>query len=489
MPREKKGQIRQLTTDRRKIVEQRAQSPVSLLPVDEGTTDASQPTKAQLIAAILDQPDMEFVDWKKLMGEGVVVKVHIRRVRFRKRLQFSDLGIHFGDAETAKAMQEVFRLGMKNLLTKEYLDRIEQIEYRARKLLIMYSYETIWGAFIPVTAYGEFRERLQNEELAYYAVRDEILSKYPDIKKQVLADYVQAAKSAYRILNNVNPEVLSERELKTEAYYLAGVRHAIRKILPTPEDIRQSFGFEISQTYIDLPVLAGEDADLSDVEAGKSTIEGVTGEEQRELRWRQWSTKDRQTMMRMMNEEVVRDARLQKQERIDAFFTKVVSQLRGLLYEATSNVLASLKKHEKLQPRSVVQLRNLVENLEMLNFYGDRDVERAMKLIENLIDRPHEDRNIELIEQRLGEIALVMRSTLLPLEYEFREEREEAEEATEWIEKLGIPSRPTRREVREARMSLGFTIPAWDDVREEREDEEGVGSPLLVGEAREERSW
>jgi len=484
MPRETQGQIdlSQLEDERLERLKKRAKEAIRSKNKEE---DIPEPTKAQMIAAILDQPDMQFVDWEKLMGEGVVIGLHIRRVRFRKRLDFSDLGIHFHDQVTARKMHEIFRLGMKNLLTKAYLDRIERIEYRARQLLIQSSYQTIWGFFVPVTAYGLFRELLEKHEESYYSVRDEILANYPTIKKQVLSDYVLAARSAYRILHQLDPDVLSPREQQRELVYLAGVRHKVRKMLPTADEIRQSFVFEIDQTYIDLPSLAGEEA-LSDSQ--KRTIKDVTEEEQRELRWRQWGTKDRQEMMRIMNEDVVRDARLQKEERIDEFFTKVLSQLRGLLYEATTNVLAAIRKHETLPPRSVVQLKTLVENLKLLNFYGDRDVERAMKLIEGLIDQPRQDRDLSLIEQRLGEIALVMRSTLLPLEYEFREEREEADGEMEKLELAGIPRKPTRREVREARMSLGFTLTAWDDVREERMEEEGL-TLSVVGQDREERSW
>lgn len=462
------------------------------------------PTKAQVIAAILDQPDIQFVDWKALMGEGVVVKLHIRRVRFRKRLQFEDLGIHFPDRETAQKMHEVFRLGMKNLLTKEYLDRIEQIEYKARKVLVAYSYDTIWGPFIPVTAYMSFREQIDLLEQEYYQVCQDILSNYAAITKQVLADYVRAAGQAYRILNKVDPEVLTEREQQREIFYLAAVRRKVRKMLPTPEDIRQSFSFEVSPTYIDLPLLAGEEeeADLAGVRVEKRAIEDITEEEQRELRWRQATTKERQEMMRAMNEDVVRKARQQKEERIDQFLTKVIAQLRGLLYDATTNVLASMRKHERLQPRAVVQLKNLVENLELLNFYGDKDVERAMKLIGELINRPREDRDLGLIEQRLREIATVMRSTLLPLEYEFREDRLEdfddpaarakAFEELEKRELAGVARKPSRTEVREARMSLGFSLPFWDDTREERLEEEVVLRPSIQGwsiEEREERTY
>ena len=471
---------------------------------DSSTTapDEGPPiTKAQMIAAILDQPDVQFVDWKALMGEGVVVKLHIRRVRFRKRLQFEDLGIHFGDKATAQKMHDIFRLGMKNLLTKDYLDRIEQIEYRARKLLIAFSYETIWGYFVPVTAYDAFRTRIDQLEQDYYQVREDILANYPAITKQVIRDYTQAARQAYRILNKVEPEALTERERQREAWYLAGVRRKMRKMLPTPDDIRKSFAFEVSPTYIDLPLLAGSDEEdgVTGVRVEKQVIDEITEEEQRELRWRQAGTKERQAMLRAMNEDVVRKARQQKEERIDQFLTTIIGQVRGLLYDAAVNVLASLKKRDRLQPRSIVQLRTLVDNLRFLNFYNDRDVERAMSLIENLIERPREDRDITLIEQRLREIATVMRSTLLSLEVEFREDRlEDADELAdvtqaieerEKRERAGVPRKPTRAEVREARLSLDFPLPSWDEeAREERMNEPTVPLAVKVDD-REERSW
>lgn len=469
----------------------------STTPPDEGPPI----TKAQMIAAILDQPDMQFVDWKTLMGEGVVVKLHIRRVRFRKRLQFEDLGIHFGEKDIAEKMHDIFRLGMKNLLTKAYLDRIEQIEYRSRKLLVSYSMETVWGYFIPVTAYISFRSQIEKLEQDYYQVREDILANYPAIKKQVLQDYVQAARQAYRILNKVEPEALTERERLRESWYLAGVRRKMRKMLPTPDDIRTSFAFEVSPTYIDLPMLAGDDEEggASGVRVEKRAIENITEEEQRELRWRQAGTKERQAMMRTMNEDVVRKAQQQKEERIDQFLTKVIGQVRGLLYDATVNVLAAMKRKENLPPRSIVQLRNLVENLRLLNFYNDRDAERAMTLIENLIERPREDRDLDLIEQRLRDIATVMRSTLLTLEVEFREDRlEDSDEPADLIkaakerekrELAGIARRPSRQEVREARLSLGFTIPQWDDeAREERMEERRASIPAEEND-REERLW
>ncbi|GHO51403.1 hypothetical protein KSX_95660 [Ktedonospora formicarum] len=447
-----------------------------------------QPTKAQIIAAILDEPDMESVDWAALMGEGVVVRVHIRRVRFRKRLTFADLGLHFPTEEISHKMHEMFRLGMKNLLPRNYLDRIEQIEYRARKLVTARSYETIWGPFIPVTAYIPWREEMRQLELDYYQVRDDLLRDYPAIRKQILTDYVLAARQSYRILHQLHPDALTERERLREIFYLAGVRHKIRQMLPSAEDIMNTFEFTVSPTYIDLPLLAGAEMEAmpgAEAPLDKVTIEGITPQEQRELRWLQAGTKERQRMMREMNEDVVRRAREQKEQQIDLFFTTIISQLRGLLYDATTNVLASLKTRERLQPRAVVQLKNLVEHLQQLNFYGDRDVEIAMRLIKDLVDRPREKRDLALIDQRLRQIATVMRSTLLALEDESREEREDDEKRGI----AGVSRKPSRTEVREARLELGFSIPSWEEEREERQEEDAPLLSLPVAEEREERSW
>ena len=259
-----------------------------------------------------------------------------------------------------------------------------------------------------------------------------ILAEYPAPKKEILQDYGTAAGNSSRILHQVDPDALSERDRQKEIYSLASVRCTIRHMLPTTDDITRTCNFTVVPTFIDLPQLAGDPAGsarlVAPTQLEKRTIEGVGASEQAELRWLQAGTKQRQAMLYAMNQDVVRQAQAKKEQRIDEFLTRITTQVRGLLYEATTNVLASMRKNETLPPRSVVQLKSLVQTVERRNFYADREVERAMKVIDSLIDVPREDRDIALIEQRLQEIALVMRSTLLPLEYEFREDREDANE-------------------------------------------------------------
>ncbi|MGB8346595.1 MAG: hypothetical protein WCD86_17040 [Ktedonobacteraceae bacterium] len=478
------------------MADTRLPTETTTIPSEE---EPEQPTrtKAQEIAAILDEPEMQFVDWEKLMGEGVVVRLHIKRVRFRKKLTFEDLGLHFPDERVRSSMEDIFRLGMKNLMPRQYIDRLQQIEDRARKLLKARSFETVWGPFIPVTGYFSWREKTQQLIDDYFAVRDEILRDYATIIKQVIRNYTDAARNAYRILNRMDPDVLTEREREREAWYLAGFRRKIRKMLPKPDDVVKSFDFVVGPTYIDLPALTkGDESRQQNLD--KPVIESVTEEEQVELRFRQEAARQRQRLLDEMNRDVVKKAREQKERLVDAFLTTVITQLRGLLYEATSNVLSSLKKHDSLQPRAVVQLKNLVEQITQLNFYGDRDVERAAALIQQLVDRPREDRDLALIEMRLRQIATVMRSTLLNLEYEFREERLDADDPREQAQALqdtekrelaGIARKPSRNDVREARLALGFTIPPWEKEREERLESEARPSMAPTAIGREERVW
>ena len=459
---------------------------------DQDQSKSPARTKAQEIAEILNEPDIQFVQWETLMGEGVIVRLHIKRVRFRKKLTFEDLGLHFAQPHTQQAMADVFRLGMKNLLPGEYIRRLETIESTARKLLQRSSYDTVWGAFVPVTGYLAWREKNQELIDAYYSERDTILQNYASIKKEVIASYTEAARNAYRILNKLDPQVLSEREKEREAFYLAAVRRKIRRMLPSEQDITESFDFVVSPTYIDLPLLLKEQKQPGQRILEKQTIEGVTSEEQRELRWLQAGTQQRQEMMREMNRDVVEKAQEQKKRLIDDFLTTVVSHLRAIIYDATTNVLAALKKHETLPPRSVVQLKNLVEQISLLNFYNDRDAERIMNALKSLIDQPREKRDLVVIEQRLREIATVMRASLLNLEYEFREEREDSEEAATEREKrivAEVTRRPSRQDVREARFSLDLELPTWDDNREERLDENQARSVISPEEERQERAW
>src|SRR5690349_1433287 len=106
--------------------------------------------KEQLIATILNEPDMQVVRWDRLMSGGVLVKLTIGHPRFRTKLELEDLGISVPpDAKAREAMERIYRLGKKALLPQDYLEKIERISSRARKWLVRSSFETEFGRFVP----------------------------------------------------------------------------------------------------------------------------------------------------------------------------------------------------------------------------------------------------------------------------------------------------------------------------------------------------
>jgi len=149
--------------------------------------------------------------------------------------------------------------------------------------------------------------------------------------------------------------------------------------------------------------------------------------------------------MRDMNRDVVEQARRQKEELVDGFLKDVVAQLRGLVYDATTNVLAAMKKGDGLPPRSVAQLRNLVEQVKALNFYGDEDVEAMVNKITFALGGSAADRDTAAIEANLRDIATVMRASLIGLG-----------ETPCSARLLDVPDVPTPEMVRTARRGLGL---------------------------------
>lgn len=130
----------------------------------------------------------------------------------------------------------------------------------------------------------------------------------------------------------------------------------------------------------------------------------------------------------------------------------VVSQMRAAIYEAVTDVLATLQKREEqiVAPRSVMQLKNLIEQIRLLNFYDDDEVNRILTQLQGMLDLSPERRRRSAAEMQatLRAIATVVRGTLIDLEEEPRPARA-----------AGIPDAPGGESIRAARMQLGLDLP------------------------------
>src|SRR5262245_46778832 len=393
--------------------------------------------------------------WLELMREGVLVSVHIGRWRAKTRLTWSDLGIEL-DEEADRELENIINLGHKKLLPAAVLKELDAIESAARKWLEKKSFRTYWGFFIPVTAYDEWKAKNEEYRARYFAARDDLVRDYDEIVGNLIYGYRMAAKAAYNRLKVLHPEKLEK--FRTEGAFADAFTQGIEAHLWDAAAIRESFRFEIELRYVPLPsLLAEEDAErqrLEDVVASarqaadhERHLEEARFQAEREKVWEEaraarnaaaW----KEQLMRDMHKDVVSQARKQKEKLVNGFLTDLVKQLRGIVYEASVDVLAAIQKNAALPPRSVVQLTNLVSQVKSLNFYGDTEIEQMIAPIAAQLDREAADRDLSQIEATLQDSAVSLRASLISLGERPRAARD-----------LGIRDVPLEAEVERARRS------------------------------------
>lgn len=423
------------------------------IPSDRAERTIDMPTtqekavsrKEAAIAKILGKPAYGAIDWRLLMKQGSLVRLTIRRCGFTAKLELFDLGVTVNDERVRQALSRTLVLGEKRLLPESYMRELARITGAARHLLkkCTFALSPELGAFLPASAYATFKKKIQELSTAYFNLRDEILANYRPIVQEVLDEYAILAKDTYQRITETRLDALEESEREFAAKYLA----RIESLIPTPEKIKTSFDFFYSLTN-GVKLIGDEEGS----KPAQRQEEDLTTALPLPAEWSQEATDWEYQRSAMMRDMLLQEQK-QKKESIDNFLGSVAAQLRSLIYEVVTDVLATLQQRQrkdgKFSGRSVVQLKNLVKQVSMLNFYGDEEVDRLMAQVQRIIGQRPSDRAASLLEiqKMLRAIATVSRVTLLNLEKEPRSARE-----------LAISDVPAEGAVREARIDLGLDL-------------------------------
>jgi hypothetical protein len=356
-------------------------------------------------------------------------------------------------------LHELLELGHKYLLPRADLKALDSVESSARKWLEKNAFRTHWGFFVPVTTYAEWKAGNEDFCRQYLAIRDRLAADFAGTVERQLARYRVAARAAYRRLRRLDPEAVAEIG---EGDFVSRFVERISRQIPSADEFYGSFYFAVEIQYVPLPsLLAEEQAEADRVHAQTRADAEQLDLDLRLERERTWAEGEKlraevdaargaaewkEQLMREMHRDVMEQARQQKEQVVDSFLRDVVAQLRTLVYESATDVLASLQKNGRLHSRSVVQLRNLVEQVERLNFAGDADLDAMLAGVRMQLDLAAEDRSVREVERVLRDVAVVTRSTLIGLGEQPRSARS-----------LGVPDQPAPELVRTARgrLSLG----------------------------------
>jgi hypothetical protein len=362
------------------------------------------------------------------MRDGVVVQLSISRPRFFKKLSLEDLGLKVNQdlatsEEALRVITDYFHLGRRSLLPGEWQDRLANAENSARYSLKRHSLKSHWGAFIPLREYKAWKAENAEHEATFWKLREELLASYDAICEEVLADFRLLAEDSWRRVllgSSIKEPAAVERAVITQLLqrlhaqegkdaFLEAYMTTIRHALPTRIEIEESFRYTTEIGVIPLPSLLAQDIQQADhlyqeralrdarVRAELDRMEqerlqamrqlSAQEQEERERRYlRLQAEQERLRQQQEMERDVLANARAEKERLMREFYTGVVTQINELIRDVTGNVLESLEEHEGILRGPVSnQLRNLVTQLDRLNFMDDRTLMQQIERIQSVI--------------------------------------------------------------------------------------------------------
>ena len=167
-----------------------------------------------------------------------------------------------------------------------------------------------------------------------------------------------------------------------------------RGVIPLPSllasDMEQADRIYRERTLRDAKVRAELEAIEAQRQAEMQKLSAQQQQEQEEQYQRLRAERDRQRQQLEMERDVLLDARRQKERLVQDFYAGVVAQINKLIFDVSENILDSLDTQKgRLRGPVSKQLRNLVAQLEQLNFVDDETVERQIARLQSIL--PSED--------------------------------------------------------------------------------------------------
>lgn len=403
----------------------------------------SQDTRRQqTVARLLGVQSFAAIHWQHLMQDGALVELHVGRCGFTTRIVLEDMGIQIDDESVRDKVGRWMTLGDKRLLPEAYMKNLSRIESRARATLKDHAFRTELGYFVPITAYEEWRVQTEALRAEYLALRDDIIAHYDELVHQVLDDYEVIAADTYQRLRVTHPELVRDGQQQ----FVASYTNRIHSQIPSVDRIRQSFSFRFFRVPGTQPLGAPAEA--------LPAAQAQPAPEVAEIRA---STEQQMRQRAILQQDMRHDAQQRVNAMLDEWLTTIVGHLRVLVYDAATDVLATLQRRggETFSGRSTMQLNNLLTQIRSLNFFGDAEIDQMMARIEQIVNvSPAErQRSVGEIQQTLRAIATTARATLLDLGEDTRAPRPD----------LGIAAVPTNQLVNAARAEL--RLPPLDPAR------------------------
>lgn len=331
-------------------------------------------------------------DWAlALMNQGIIIKLSISRWRAMASLGRDDLGLKFSNDEGLEFMKKYITLGSEKLLPPRIIREIEEIETRARYNLINHSFDTVWGKFVPYSAFDSWeRENAIIKDNFFEAARV-IGERYDQIIQTVKEEYRKLAKDVWaRLYQNNNP---------TESFIENFVSNIVSKI-PNRNNMVASFKYDTMYFIVPMPSI---------IEESISKARDI----QRERENKEIENNIQNDTKRRISEEYFK----RKQELIDGFLESTVASLRTYIGELCEGVLVSIQQNSSyndVRKNNLNKIKVMIKKVKLLNFYNDDEISQILSGLEEEVNKFKGARNKDVIVEKLQKIVEIGKNDFLP---------------------------------------------------------------------------
>jgi len=336
-------------------------------------------------------------DWAlALMSQGVIIKLSIGMWGATAKLKSEDLGLRFTDEDGIEFMNKYIDLGRQRLLPPKILKEIKTLDSRARALLKEHSFDTVWGKFVPFTAFDQWEKENEAIRRDFLEAAAKLDSRYDEIIDIIKAEYRKLAKDVWARLYPENTDK------PTDSFLESFVGRVIDQI-PSQQEIISTFKYDTTYFIIPMPSFIEENV------ARAREIQRKVEEEDHK------SKLERNTKKRIADEYVKR-----KKELIDGFLESTVASMRKYVAELCENVLKSIGKNPEKNDISKDQrkkIKAMVKKVRLLNFYDDKEITTLLRELEQEVDKGEGDRVKDVITARLKDVVEVGTKQFIPEDF------------------------------------------------------------------------
>lgn len=336
-------------------------------------------------------------DWAlALMSQGIIVRLFVSRWRATTRLTPESLGLKFVDGKGYDFMNKYIELGKQKLLPPAVLEEIQYLENMARKNLDNFSFDTVWGKFVPFRVFKDWEqenERIRGDFMEQARVLGE---KYNSMVTSVKEEYRIMAKDVwYRLYPDKGdpaPSFVEEFASKVVAK------------IPSQIDIISSFKYDATYFIIPMPSFIQDDIARAEKIKNQASVDKFNSE------------------LEVQTKQIISDQYIKrKKELIDDFLESTVYNLRKYVSELCDAVLQSMKQKsatDSLSNTQITKLKKMMQKVKVLNFYDDAEISTLLKGLDSELDKIKGETNNDVIMHKLEEIVEVSKKEYIPTSFD-----------------------------------------------------------------------